>query len=712
MLGATATGDSVLPVVATLEQRSGAVMEPHDNEVRAWGYRPALDGLRAVAVYLVIAFHAEVFLFRGGFIGVDLFFVLSGFVVTNVLWSELESTGTVRLRQFYARRLRRLTPAALVCVVGTALALLLVASLPERLDVLDDARAALLYFANWHFLGESTDYFAAAENPSPLLHFWSLAIEEQFYALFPLTLLGLHRLGRRVSRPMVVPAGLATIAAASLLAQLFWSNRDSAWAYYGTDARLYQLLAGCLFAVAMRRFLRIRTHPLFGGLAVVGLALLLIGATNHVDITPSVRGMLAAAASIFILVGLEYAPDGLLGRLLGRPLPVYLGSISYGVYLWHWPIILITQRFVTVQPVTLFVLSAIMASSLAALSHRLVEQPVRKSPVLDARPKRVVAVGLGLTVCTALVVVPPILESVRTPRVTVASQNAPMIVAASPDLPGFVDPVPPIDYEAIRSHRVEVPDCYLAGLDECTVRRGGESHVLLIGDSVAQQFIPAFETLAAQHDWTLSLNVWSACTWQTGLLPRPDISESNAQRCQERRTDWYPTAIEALDPDIIVLAAVNRDDVSRWGELIRAEDEALGDATLHEVLARTTRDTLDLLERSSSAEIVVIEPPPLAPTLAGPTDCLASVSTVGQCSFELPPATPTEFVYRAEAIVRDRVSSVDFDSLVCPDTPVCMPIIDGIPVWRDGGHLNHVYVEHITQQIDEALSATGAFSRS
>ncbi|HET7587218.1 MAG TPA: acyltransferase [Gammaproteobacteria bacterium] len=163
----------------------------------SWSYRPALDGLRCVAVYLVLLFHAGLSAVDGGFIGVDIFFVLSGFLISNVIFSEIDRSGTLRLGHFYARRVRRLLPAAVVTIVVTSTVFMLILPTAARLPFVRDAQSALLYFANWHFLFQSNDYFGAAIDKSPFLHFWSLSVEEQFYFVFPALLLVLTRLAHR-----------------------------------------------------------------------------------------------------------------------------------------------------------------------------------------------------------------------------------------------------------------------------------------------------------------------------------------------------------------------------------------------------------------------------------------------------------------------------------------------------------------------------------
>ncbi len=215
-----------------------------------WTYRPALDGVRSVAVYVVVLFHAGLSGVDGGFLGVDLFFVLSGFLVSSILLHEFEETGRVRLWRFYARRVRRLLPAALVVVTVTAAVFVLMVSSVGRAPMVGDAQASLMYVANWRFLSQENDYFGAEIDRSPYLHFWSLSIEEQFYVVFPLVLLALVALARRW-RP-ALSIGVGVLFSASLFAQLVWVTRDANHAYYGTDARAYQLMAGVLAALALR----------------------------------------------------------------------------------------------------------------------------------------------------------------------------------------------------------------------------------------------------------------------------------------------------------------------------------------------------------------------------------------------------------------------------------------------------------------------------
>src|SRR5690348_6773637 len=233
-------------------------------------YRPQLDGLRAVAVYLVVAYHAGIHGFSGGFIGVDLFFVLSGYLVTQLLLRDFRHSERIGFRRFYARRIRRLLPAAFAALLVTAVVYTAVASPAEVLSARGGLRSAFLYVANWHFIAQSNNYFAADVNSNPVVHFWSLSVEEQFYLCWPLLLTGLYLLARRAGeyRWKIVRIVIACGFLASLVAALHLSTVNLNRAYYGTDTRAYELLAGALLAMTPRVVRTAKRHTT--GMAVLG----------------------------------------------------------------------------------------------------------------------------------------------------------------------------------------------------------------------------------------------------------------------------------------------------------------------------------------------------------------------------------------------------------------------------------------------------------
>ncbi len=373
------------------------------------GYRSDLDGLRTVAVYLVLLFHAGLGWFAGGFIGVDVFFCLSGFLVSSLLIGELQESGSLRLGRFYSRRIRRLLPAAVVVVVATGLVFTLLWSVVRRASLVQDAVSALLYYANLHFMVASGDYFAANVDKSPYLHFWSLSIEEQFYAFFPVLLLLLFRVRGARRRPVVLGV-LTAMLVVSLADQVYFAMNDVNRAYYGTDTRLYQLLAGALLtatlALTTYRLPTRAAQPV----AVVGLAGVLLMGSGLWHLSPSARGIGATVASVLLLGGLAQAEGSVLSRALSiRPM-AYLGRISYGTYLWHWPVILALTTVLDIGPVVVAVMALAVATGLAALSSELLEIPIRRNARLDAFTWPVVVAGLATSALVAALVVPPILE--------------------------------------------------------------------------------------------------------------------------------------------------------------------------------------------------------------------------------------------------------------------------------------------------------------
>lgn len=341
-----------------------------------WEYRPQLDGLRFVAVMLVLAFHAGMVSMSGGFIGVDLFFVLSGFLVTNVILDEVDRQGSFSVGAFYGRRVRRLLPAAVLAITATCVLAVLVTPEASRLSMVSDARAALLYFANWQFIADANDYFGDGISASPFLHYWSLSIEEQYYIVYPLLIFLVLIKARQSERR--VGLLLAVLTAVSVALQVHAAANDVNFAYYATQTRIYQPLAGCVLAIALRELGRRGTTEsggaggLLGTLGVVGVVVL---ASGWLDLSESVRGLLCTVAALAAVGGLCLAPTTPVSRALSWSVPRYLGQISYGTYLWHWPVILVIAQLFDVRPIVLALMATAVATGLAALSFQVFETP-------------------------------------------------------------------------------------------------------------------------------------------------------------------------------------------------------------------------------------------------------------------------------------------------------------------------------------------------
>ena len=657
-----------------------------------WRYRPELDGLRTVAVYLVLLYHSGASWAAGGFIGVDLFFVLSGFLVLNVMLAEVDEHGRLGLGGFYARRIRRLLPAAVLVVVLTSLVFVLTASLPERLPLVRDAQSALLYVSNWHFISASSDYFATDTDKSPFLHFWSLSIEEQFYVVFPLLVALIVRVGWHRGKAFLWL--LLALGGASLAAQIAYAQVDVNRAYYGTDTRLYQLLAGAALAVAFRELGRRDPVPedrrwspalgtAVGGLGVVGLVLL---SSGLVDLSISTRGILATVASAAAIAGVYAVPGSPLAWLLGRPTPAYLGKISYGTYLWHWPVILVLGQLFDVDPWVLALLAAAVATGLAALSFQVFETPIRRSPRLAPRRWATVAGGLAVSVLVAVVVVPPVLESDNAPAVQAgasAGTAVPSSVSAR-----LEDPVPDIDFREVSDDRG--PDdqwCTPDDVEDCLMTRGDGKTIVLVGDSQARMLAPAFERIAEERGFRLYVDIVSSCPWQDGLY-NAWASQVNQAQCREARDDFYRETLPQLEPDLVIATSLAR-SASRWQDHVVDREGEAGD--LHRMQLEATERTADLV-RDAGAPLVMVH------SVMGtggfdsegpdPLDCLARAQSLGDCVVVPPLERPTvDSFYDTVSTGRDDVATVDVNPIVCPDAPVCLPVLDDVVVWRNVDHL-------------------------
>jgi len=416
------------------------------TDANARGERPALrrirglDGIRALAVLSIIAFHSGLSSLPGGFYGVDAFFVLSGFLITSLLVREWGETGTIFLRGFWARRARRLLPALflLVAFVGFVMA-----AFPQSLSTphaLAAALATVFDVSNWYSLHTAAPYFDLSSQPSPLLHTWSLAIEEQFYFVWPLVLLGVLTAGTARRQPagarwarlrrvagvplaraatwtkrrrllvLLVLACVGALVSASLMAY-YAPHGYTARAYYGTDTRAQAILVGAAIAIGLTLWEEGSRRAWFASFASVLAVAGVIGAgvmwaTTSQDSTFSFRGgfLVASVAAGAVVLGCAVAPRSVVVRLLELPPLPQMGRISYGVYLWYWPVLLLTsaQRLHWgVYP--LFVFRVVVTTGIALLSYKLVEVPIQHGALRRLRLRVVVPSGAAFAVGAMLV---------------------------------------------------------------------------------------------------------------------------------------------------------------------------------------------------------------------------------------------------------------------------------------------------------------------
>jgi peptidoglycan/LPS O-acetylase OafA/YrhL len=681
---------------------------PQDAAAPRLHYRPQLDGLRAVAVYLVVAYHAGLHAFSGGFVGVDVFFVLSGYLVTALLLRDIRATGRIDLRRFYARRFRRLLPAAFVTLIVTAIVYTAVAAPADVNSALGGFRSAFLYVANWHFIRQSNDYFAANVNTNPVVHFWSLAVEEQFYLAWPLLLSAAYFLSGRAGdrRWKVLRLIILVGAVISLVSALHLSTVNVSRAYYGTDTRAYELLAGALLAVTPRAFVAARRHRrAVQTLAPPVLAVLVLIGTSVIHLGQIQRGVAATVATCGAIVALEVSRAGWAKGTLSSPTAVYLGRVSYGTYLWHWPVIVIVLQRYHPNPISLFALTCLIGTGLASLSYEVVEQRVRVSSFLDQHRTGVIAVGLAASLIGGLVLVPAILRHDR----SAAAVSAATLHQVASRRDTRVAVPQNLELDKIGAESYYRPNCYHRPVARCIIVHGKGPRVLLIGDSHAESFIPGFAAIAQKYSLTLAIVTTQNCPWQDGLVEVPDGAAPNlTQVCRAHQAEWYERVVPKFDPDIVVLIHRPIDDTTTPNRVRLPDNEiVLANRKASEAALRSvTNHTLDEL-RKAGRKIVIVEPLPLAPSTFNPLTCLSQAEYLDGCRY-VATARPSriEQYYRSLANGTD-LYTLDLDRLVCPYLPICDPIVDGIVVKKDSQHITRDYSRHVADSLAALLVADG-----
>ena len=422
---------------------TAAVREGSDRGLRPWTHLAGLDGLRAIAVLAVLAYHAGFGVAQGGFLGVEVFFVISGYLITALLLGEHRSSGRIDPIRFWLRRARRLLPALFLLLIAT-LAVAVVAVPGEIARLRPDALAAFAYVTNWHLIAGDQSYFETVGRPSLFMHLWSLAIEEQFYVVWPLVLSALLLAGRRAGLVLTV---CGAVGSAVWMAVLFEPGVDPSRLYYGTDTRLTGLLLGAALAFVWvpqmaiagdadaavpRIWTSRRVGRLVDLLGVVGLATLAWLFVTADAFAPFLYqgGLAIVAIATVAAIAAAVHPRGRLGPLLDVAPMRWIGTRSYGIYLWHWPIFTLTRPGIDLDmdPVASLILRFGLTALVAEASFRFVETPIRsgaierawrslrqREPVADRRRHRwsapiragAIAVLLSVVVASVAVATPP-----------------------------------------------------------------------------------------------------------------------------------------------------------------------------------------------------------------------------------------------------------------------------------------------------------------
>jgi peptidoglycan/LPS O-acetylase OafA/YrhL len=477
-------------------------------------YRPALDGLRAISVLGVMLYHGLVSWLPGGFLGVDVFFVLSGYLITSILLAEWQTWGHIDLVRFYLRRARRLLPALVVVVLAVAVWARLVAAPDKYSEIRWDGVSTLLYVANWRFVFAHQSYFDQFGDPSPFRHMWSLCIEEQFYLLFPSLLVGLLAMTRGRRTRTAIWLGIGAVTSALVMAWLFDPAADPSRVYYGTDTRAQELLIGAAVAVLMSR----RAEPgawtrRVAAIASLGALVAILGGFAGIQDSDAVmyRGGFLGLAVIcaLLIVAMDLSPRGPVTRLLSLPPAVWTGKISYGLYLWHWPLyIALSPARTGLAGNGLLAVRIAVTFAVATASYWIIERPIRTGALKRMRPLR---------------------------GRLIASLAVPLAIA------GLV-------YATAGGTTAELPESPFA---TSSVAGAGQTHILVVGDSVGFSLVDGFDP-TSYPEVTVASSVKLGC----GLARQQLVYEGDPglfnTDCNRIIRTWAE-AVHAQRPQIVVL---------------------------------------------------------------------------------------------------------------------------------------------------------------
>lgn len=670
-------------------------------------YRADIDGLRAIAVLGVVLYHAGIPGLPGGFMGVDAFFVISGFLITTLLCRELSTTGKIDIVHFMSRRIKRLLPTFVLVALATLLAgcVLLTPALAELQGLTRSIISATTIQANHHFLKKLESYFAGPAEFEPMLHTWSLAVEEQYYLIWPMVLSCLWFLGRS-SRYRLLLVQLAFVLAfvASAALCIKWSSDHPTWAFYMLPARAWELLAGALLATAVLD--GAASRPRLGEF-VAGVGLALVAAAFIVKAPagsfPMPYALLPVIGTTAIILGNTWAPRAIVARVLSLRWLVAIGLASYAWYLWHWPILSIT-RIVLLGEESLVRDALLVAASLAVAMATLhwYERPIRS--MRFASHWRVVAAGVAAAV------------------IVVAGSGAAGYWARS-------RPPSPLEH-AMRSARLDLPPtqarCHLldgvAGLGQCLAVRPGP-RVLLWGDSFADHWSPALQTWAVQRAVPVAIEQLTkdACPPLIGALPTKAraggwLPYPECQQFNELANARLPIAAAAGSSGVVLSSSwwyrATDFDLSRKGWFLEARHsfdvDAHSLATSLMALEARLRDTLRAISSAGLRTVVVLQSPQLLKhngQLLRAPECLFRRSPE-YCT--LPVAVHRERVRPINEIIF-RVAAefayvkvLDPTELLCSGSQ-CSARQHGMIVYTDEGHISATMTRALVPSLTELL---------
>ncbi|QYJ02549.1 acyltransferase [Nocardioides panacisoli] len=691
-------------------------------------FRGDIQGMRALAVLLIIAYHAGLDLYPGGFVTLDIFFVISGFLITFLLLKEINRTGTLSLSTFYQRRARRILPAATVTALVTLAATWFWLNLIAAEEAAYDAVWAAMFAANIRFATENTDYFAQGEAPSPFQHYWSLSVEEQFYVFLPLLLLACvayaakrAATGTRADRDptRTIFVALAVITALSFAWSIYASTVSPQTAYFSTLTRIWEFGVGGLLAVVAPKYagpLTARARNLLGvlGLVAIAVAAFIITPQTAFPGYAALLPVLGTAAIIFAGTEMSEAKVPATQRALGCKPMRLIGDASYSLYLWHWPIIIVATQYVGRDLSArgmVFAIAIIFAVSFA--SYYWIETPLRRGLPKSWGDGLVLYPATVTMVCAASVLITvtthveidggggaitteefdraPSGDELDSNPVVAQVQASARAAQEGADVPADLNP-PLLE---LKDDIADVGDCDYGAAPWSLCPRGdteSDRTMVVLGNSHGRHWIPAIDKIAERAGLKVYYLVKSQCTAVRADLLRAGADEI-WQECEDFN-DWAQTQIEEMEPEVVAVSTT-----AGTGVLVDGERE-----TDIDVLLPAVRDGFEKLiteVQPHTGEVVMLGDIPRRSDRIG--ECLSNRGVnLGDCAGG-PSGRQGKFTTASEeAAEKTGARYVDTWPWFCSDG-VCPPVIGDTIPYRDRNHMTTEYAEQLAEPLGRAM---------
>ena len=611
-----------------------------------------IQGLRAFAAIVVTLFHAR--LVPGGFIGVDIFYVISGYLITGLILREIDATGHLNLNAFYQRRIKRLLPTSVFVLFATALVGWFVLPVITRDSLGRDLFAASAYISNYLFAWWQNDYQNLDATPSPFIHYWSLAVEEQFYLVWPLFILLLARSGKKI-----VFIGITLITGLSLLLSIYQTQTSPIWAFYSLPTRAWELGIGALLLFIPNKVFGNKFLPWIGFIGIVISSLYFDEKTAF----PGVNAVLPVFATALLIATIAIWPP-IFNDLSNNRISQWLGKISYPLYLWHWPALVLPSSALG-RPLRIRerIACIVLTVILAHFTNKFIEEPLRHKKIA---PKKIYMVALATTLVSLIM------------GVLIATSATSIISTKGATSYTF-------DLEKVMAKPTVYGDGCHVNYGEtksgyCTYgKKASPTTIVLYGDSHAAQWFPALQTLASERGFTLISLTKSACPSVDS--PRPDQGAFKNVHCEKWRENSI-ARIQEIQPAAVIVSSFQY-FTPPHGYPNRAKWWSDGQQRLLHDL------------KGASDKLIYLSDTP-HPIRDIPS-CLASRNSDTCDSTEKSPVN-----------IVQGFSVIDPTDWLC--SRFCPAIIDGIVAYRDASHISVDMARHLSRELEQALIRAGLFT--